>query len=168
MEIAEIKQREIWKEHKRRIKSVNLTDLERYGNYNRHHYCFVCGRKLRKRQSFVCSPECNKQLNWMLSIFKWYVIRRMVLVRDKLICQMCGRKLSIDEAEVDHIIPISRGGHPFRLENLQTLCKECHRLKTERENSNSVDDSLSGKSLYNSRKESKVVLWQLISLCSNQ
>lgn len=37
--------------------------------------------------------------------------------------------------EVDHIEPISDGGHPFDPANLQTLCSECHQDKTARENS---------------------------------
>lgn len=36
---------------------------------------------------------------------------------------------------VDHITPISDGGHPFDESNLQTLCAECHEAKTARENS---------------------------------
>jgi 5-methylcytosine-specific restriction endonuclease McrA len=38
---------------------------------------------------------------------------------------------------VDHITPISEGGHPFDESNLQTLCRECHEQKTARENSDS-------------------------------
>ena len=37
--------------------------------------------------------------------------------------------------EVDHITPISEGGHPFDPSNLQTLCECCHQDKTARENS---------------------------------
>jgi len=37
--------------------------------------------------------------------------------------------------EVDHIVPVSDGGHPFDPGNLQTLCEDCHRDKTARENS---------------------------------
>jgi len=37
--------------------------------------------------------------------------------------------------EVDHITPVSEGGHPFDPGNLQTLCEECHQEKTSQENS---------------------------------
>lgn|GEM_PF-1081623 len=37
--------------------------------------------------------------------------------------------------EVDHITPISEGGHPFDPANLQTLCSRCHQEKTSAENS---------------------------------
>lgn len=36
--------------------------------------------------------------------------------------------------EVDHITPISEGGHPFDPANLQTLCEACHKDKTAKEN----------------------------------
>lgn len=35
--------------------------------------------------------------------------------------------------EVDHITPISKGGHPFDPMNLQTLCEGCHKEKTAEE-----------------------------------
>ena len=34
---------------------------------------------------------------------------------------------------VDHIKPISEGGQPLDLDNLQTLCAKCHAVKTGRE-----------------------------------
>jgi 5-methylcytosine-specific restriction protein A len=34
---------------------------------------------------------------------------------------------------IDHIKPISEGGEPLDIDNLQTLCKECHAIKTGRE-----------------------------------
>ena len=37
--------------------------------------------------------------------------------------------------EVDHIVPVADGGHPFDPANLQTLCEACHREKTAAENS---------------------------------
>lgn len=35
--------------------------------------------------------------------------------------------------QVDHIIPIFRGGEGVGLENIQVLCKPCHKKKTARE-----------------------------------
>lgn len=40
---------------------------------------------------------------------------------------------------VDHIKPISDGGHPFDESNLQTLCKHCHHAKTAKENRSGED-----------------------------
>lgn len=41
--------------------------------------------------------------------------------------------------EVDHITPVSEGGHPFDPGNLQTLCEECHKDKTAAEASERAD-----------------------------
>jgi len=35
--------------------------------------------------------------------------------------------------EVDHIIPLSAGGHPTSRVNLQGICHECHDVKTRDE-----------------------------------
>lgn len=55
--------------------------------------------------------------------------RFIVLKRDRYRCRIC-RKSGV-ELEVDHVIPVSRGG-PDRLDNLQTLCKECNRSKRDK------------------------------------
>lgn len=36
--------------------------------------------------------------------------------------------------EVDHILPLADGGDPYRFDNLQSLCRECHFAKTREEN----------------------------------
>lgn len=59
-------------------------------------------------------------------------IREQILLRDRWTCQKCGLT-SMDGMEVDHIIPLSKGGSEEDLENLQVLCTECHGAKTIRE-----------------------------------
>lgn len=39
--------------------------------------------------------------------------------------------------EVDHIIPISKGGHSLDRDNLQLICYKCHKVKTKIDNSGS-------------------------------
>jgi len=52
--------------------------------------------------------------------------RFLVFKRDLYRCRMCGR--SGVEIEVDHIVPVCKGGTD-RLDNLQTLCRKCNRGK---------------------------------------
>jgi len=54
--------------------------------------------------------------------------RIFVLERDDYTCVKCGRKTNEGRLEVDHIIPVSKGGTD-ELNNLQTLCFECNRGK---------------------------------------
>jgi 5-methylcytosine-specific restriction endonuclease McrA len=47
--------------------------------------------------------------------------------------------------EVDHIRPVSEGGHPFDPGNLQTLCEDCHQRKTSLENSERAEARTSSR-----------------------
>ena len=58
-------------------------------------------------------------------------LRIQILKRDNYPCQICGRSAKDGaELEVDHIIPISKGGKTVP-NNLQTLCKRCNRGKRD-------------------------------------
>ena len=57
--------------------------------------------------------------------------RAAVLDRDGWRCRGCGRA---GKMEVDHVVPLHKGGAPYALSNLQTLCRGCHVEKTRREN----------------------------------
>lgn len=56
-------------------------------------------------------------------------LRYNVMHRDGFRCCLCGRSGSNGtELEVDHIVPVSKGGNTT-YSNLQTLCRECNRGK---------------------------------------
>ena len=52
-------------------------------------------------------------------------VRAMVLLRDAARCRRCRTAVHL---EVDHIIPVSKGGKTEE-SNLQTLCRRCNRRK---------------------------------------
>ena len=61
-------------------------------------------------------------------------LREAVKQRDNYTCQMCGNSVYKEPnllLEVDHIIPISKGGKT-EAGNLQTLCWRCNRKKGNR------------------------------------
>lgn len=63
---------------------------------------------------------------------RWQRLRVAVL-SDNPLCVQClktGRVTSA--AEVDHIVPVHKGGTD-ELHNLQPLCKPCHESKTRRD-----------------------------------
>ncbi|WP_110984901.1 HNH endonuclease [Acaryochloris thomasi] len=56
-------------------------------------------------------------------------VRSYVLARDGHQCQSCSQ--SHVPLEVDHIIPLAKGG-PNDISNLHTLCQRCNRKKCDR------------------------------------
>ncbi len=58
----------------------------------------------------------------------WQALRLMILRRSPL-CVKCGQGAS----QVDHIVPIRRGGARLDPDNLQPLCHSCHSSKTATE-----------------------------------
>lgn len=57
-------------------------------------------------------------------------IRERIGLRDKYICQLCGR--TVFDGEVDHKTPLSAGGQESD-ENRWWLCVPCHAAKSDRE-----------------------------------
>lgn len=65
----------------------------------------------------------------------WQRVRIEALRRDKYLCQHCLREGRVTPAEdVDHIVPLSRGGARLDHGNLQSLCRPCHNVKTAKDN----------------------------------
>ena len=89
-----------------------------------------CGSKLEGKQTRWASHECNDRAYQLFAILKGNTgaIRKIIFERDEGFCHSCGA--FDDKWEVDHIIEIREGGGACGLENLQTLCPDCHNQKT--------------------------------------
>lgn len=64
-----------------------------------------------------------KQMQKAVS-YHWQKVRQECIKRDKGVCRKC----TIETNEVHHIIPKSKGGTFFELENLILLCKKHHAI----------------------------------------
>lgn len=62
-----------------------------------------------------------------------------VVRRDDGTCQKCSKKILDKEIEIDHVIPISRGGATIE-SNLRTLCSKCNKSKGNRDLGVEFDD----------------------------
>lgn len=63
----------------------------------------------------------------------WRRLRSNILHRDGHLCQPCWRRGDLTLAkEVDHIVPVFEGGTDAEF-NLQSICKDCHGVKTQAE-----------------------------------
>lgn len=61
-------------------------------------------------------------------------LRDFIKKRDNFTCCNCGNSTHIEPnllLEIDHIIPVSKGGYTTE-ENLQTLCWKCNRAKSNK------------------------------------
>lgn len=54
-----------------------------------------------------------------------------VLVRDNFTCQYCGRSAPDVKLEIDHVLPVSKGGNN-NIENLKVSCYDCNRGKSNK------------------------------------
>ncbi|MCI4341093.1 MAG: HNH endonuclease [Thermoplasmata archaeon] len=91
--------------------------------------CVECGRALASRRTPYCSRGCRWRFHGR---YFWDAARRVVLRRDRYTCRSCGIRARQSALEVDHIQEIANGGAPLDYDNLQTLCRPCHRAKTVR------------------------------------
>lgn len=59
-------------------------------------------------------------------------VRFEVMKRDKFTCQYCGKSAPDVILEIDHIMPVAKGGDDSIL-NLITSCRDCNRGKSDKE-----------------------------------
>lgn len=58
-------------------------------------------------------------------------MKRAAYEKQNGICAKCGKHFEYEEMEGDHITPWSQGGKT-ELSNLQMLCRDCNRRKSDR------------------------------------
>lgn len=67
---------------------------------------------------------------------KWFKIRTDVFVRDKFCCKRCGKKFSLGKLECHHLTYKHKENEENYLEDLITLCNNCHRIITNNREEN--------------------------------
>ena len=77
----------------------------------------------------------NKKSKTFYNSREWLKVRKLVLIRDKYLCQHCFKLKKIKRAEmIDHIIPITINWKlRLTINNLQALCNSCHGAKTAKD-----------------------------------
>ena len=73
----------------------------------------------------------------MRAFTNWTVLRNKVLKRDNDKCVECSIKekftLGMSNMIADHIKPIALGGDEWDINNIQTLCSKCNKIKTKQD-----------------------------------
>ena len=78
-------------------------------------HCEQCKRRRPKQQATYAPIYGTKQ---------WKRARQQALERDNDSCTKCG---SYNQLIVHHRVEIGPGIDPYDVDNLQTLCRRCHR-----------------------------------------
>ncbi|MBQ1575175.1 MAG: HNH endonuclease, partial [Clostridiales bacterium] len=68
-----------------------------------------------------------------------YEAARQKILKTQTVCGICGKPVDFSlkyphpmSATVDHIVPVSRGGHPSDIDNLQLAHRCCNRQKSDK------------------------------------
>lgn len=90
-----------------------------------------CGNSLLSKRKKWYSETCRNAAYINFAIIKGdtSVIRRELFLVDGGACRYCG--LVTDDWEADHIQSVFNGGGACSFSNFQTLCKDCHKEKTQ-------------------------------------
>lgn len=99
----------------------------------------------RKRESFPYRKKYLEHNRGILGIFYR--------------CSLCGKIITRDQMEVDHIIPISKWYAPNRVINCVATCRDCNRSKSNTPTKFQMFKSITSKIL-----EEIVILFQNIIL----
>lgn len=96
-------------------------------------HCTWCGGHVTApRRRTWCSQECVEAYQGTQpNYYRWRVQARDSIKADeccRTVCASCGD--TGYNHQVDHIVPIIEGGHPFDLANLRMLCLPCHKAET--------------------------------------
>jgi len=109
--------------------------------------CPNCGKHkdewIRRKDWTCCSIECTE--NYYKEhdkSYSWQDFRIKIFYRDNSTCKICNKrfvKKGIILPEVpnesqliaDHIIPIELNGEMWDINNIQTLCIDCNKIKTK-------------------------------------
>ena len=91
-------------------------------------YCSSCGAVFNNLKFELC-PYCGNKLD--VRYGRQPIprqLRHKVFKRDGYRCRECGASKDETSLEIDHIVPVARGG-TNDINNLQTLSRECNRMK---------------------------------------
>lgn len=97
---------------------------------NGNNLCRTCRKPLNSKRKTFCNQRCIRDFFMKTD---WKRVQKVIYARDGGICMKCGKEVSKDNFHVDHIVPVSKGGDEWDLENLELSCPECNLKKGAKE-----------------------------------
>lgn len=96
---------------------------------NRNNKICHCGKKVKPPRRKYCSLKCTN--DWYSKTVFPDGHREQFLTKHCGKCEHCGQMAKDKyKLEMDHIIALIFGGHPWDYRNLQALCYKCHKKKS--------------------------------------
>ena len=112
-----------------------IITLEPYKSRLEEGLCPTCAKPKdewkRRKDWCCCSVKCTEEFVKNGYVLGWGALRMKAFERDKFKCVKCGAFHEAWDLIGDHIKPISLGGDEWDLNNIQTLCSECNKIKTK-------------------------------------
>lgn len=135
-----------------RSEAWRKNNLHLFAGYSAKYYlknkakCRAANRKWYLKNKKYALKLCSDYRKGNRKIYAYYTAKRrtamldcacdvpknifdILLKKQRGICVYCSKSLHRVRAEIDHIIPISRGGKHLK-KNLQLLCSKCNRRKS--------------------------------------
>lgn len=95
---------------------------------NRNKKLCHCGKPPTPPRRKYCSEKCTN--DWYDKTLFSSQHRDNFIHKHNGACENCGNKKIGGYLEMDHIIALVFGGHPWDKRNLQGLCYDCHKIKS--------------------------------------
>lgn len=96
--------------------------------------CPGCGKpksRWKRRTDWTCcSAKCTRKYMKYHYMYGWPDLRKKAFERDDYTCRRCGKRYPNAILIADHIVPIALGGAQWDIDNVQTLCIQCNKVKT--------------------------------------
>ena len=92
---------------------------------------FIKGGGNKTRHYHVCDTETNK-ICWQSQRRRKHYspkVRKMIYDKADGRCALCGRKITLSEMTIDHIVPLDQNGKNC-INNLQSTCYACNQFKS--------------------------------------
>lgn len=99
--------------------------------------CKQCSDLYKKVNEKISKDKAKAKRRARMDIKAERINSYAIFKKDNWTCRMCSTKVqkvniyADDAAELDHIIPISRGG-THSIDNVQTLCRKCNQFKSDK------------------------------------
>ena len=116
----------------RPLRRWNCTEEEARNLDNKKCWCGKERKDFEKYQVTYCCKAHNDE--WWIKT-DYVNTHKSKFLKTTKECAYCGLEAkhswNSSNMEMDHIIAIVLGGHPWHHDNLQALCSECHKIKTK-------------------------------------